>query len=70
MTTVYEPVSPTLLQHLTYEIGRLSEEQTEALRLAASVGMTEDEVRAYQQRRKRLSQLVKEFTFLTSQKLP
>lgn len=70
MTTVHEPVSPTLLQHLTSEIGRLSDEQTEALRLAASVGMTEDEVRAYQQRRKRLSQLVKELTFLTSQKLP
>lgn len=70
MTMVHAPVSPTLLQHLTSEIARLSEAQTDALRMAAFVGMTEDEVRAYQQRRRGIAELVKELTMLTSQKLP
>ena len=70
MTMTEQPVSPALLQHLTSEITRISDQQTEALRMAAFVGMTEEEAREYQQRRKRLSELVQEFAALTSQKLP
>ena len=70
MTMAEQQVSPTLLQHLTAEITRISDEQTEALRMAAFVGMTEEEAREYQQRRKRLAELVHEFAALTSQRLP
>ena len=69
MVMMEREVSPTLLQHLTSEISRISEEQTQALRMATFVGMTEDEVREYRERRRRLSELVNEFAALTSNKM-
>ena len=68
--TFFGQVDPTLLQHLTSEINRISEQQTEALRTAAFAGMTEEEAREYLLRRERLGELVNQFAVLTSQKLP
>jgi len=70
MTMVEQQVNPTLLERLTSEINRISDQQTETLRMAAFVGTTEDEARDYQQRRKRLGELVNQFATLTSRKLP
>ena len=63
-------MSLTVLQRLTSEISRISEQQTDALWLAAFVGMREEEAWEYQRRRKKLAELVGELAVLTSQKLP
>jgi len=70
MATIEQEVSFTVLQHLTCEISRISEQQTQALWTAAFVGMTEDQAREYQQRRNRLAELVHELAALTAQNLP
>jgi hypothetical protein len=70
MATIEQEVSFTVLQHLTCEISRISEQQTEALWTAAFVGMTEEQAREYQQRRNRLAELVHELAALTAQNLP
>jgi len=67
---IEQPVSQTVLQHLTSEISRISEQQTDALWLAAFVGMREEEAWEYQRRRKKLAELVSELAALTSQTLP
>ena len=63
-------IRPRLLKHLTSQISRISEQQTEALRNAAFVGMTEEDVREYQYRGRKLAELVNEFAVLTSPKMP
>ena len=70
MATIQQEVSFTVLQHLTCEISRISEQQTQALWTAAFVGMTEEQAHEYQQRRNRLAELVQELAALTSQNLP
>jgi hypothetical protein len=70
MAMIEQEVSLTVLQHLTSEISRISEQQTNALWTAAFVGMKEEESRDYQRRSKRLAELVGELAVLTSQKLP
>ena len=56
----------TQFDHLTSQIHRLTDQQQEALRLATFGGMTEDEVREYENRAKQLSDLVNEFRMLLS----
>jgi hypothetical protein len=61
-----QPVNSTVFHRLTSEIGRLNDEQVEALRRATFVGMTEEEVRQYECRGKQLGELVNEFKVLMS----
>ena len=68
MSKMERQISPPLLEHLTSQIRRISEQQTEALSNAAYVGMTEEEVREYQQRGRKLAELVNQLAMLTSQK--
>lgn len=68
MSKMEPQISPPLLEHLTSQIRRISEQQTEALSNAAYVGMTEEEVREYQQRGRKLAELVNQLAMLTSQK--
>lgn len=48
----------TLIQRITAEIERLSEEQNSAMRNAAVIGMTEQEAREYRQRGAKITELV------------
>ena len=64
MTSINPLISSVLIERLTSEITRLSQEQTEALRMAALVGMTEDEARGFEQRRRRIGELVGELAML------
>jgi len=57
-----------LIEHLISEISHVSEQQTDALDGAAFVGMTENELRVYDERRKKLRELVHELEVLTSRK--
>jgi hypothetical protein len=45
------------IHRLKQEIGRLTEEQSKALKQAIYVGMTSDEAREYDKRRTRITQL-------------
>jgi len=63
----FNPPHPAV-QHLTSEISRLSEQQTDALRKATFVGMTDNEVQQYDQRTARIGELVEELGVITSQK--
>jgi hypothetical protein len=63
------PVSPSLIQSLTAEITRLSEQQMDAMSRATFVGMTEeDELHEYDERRARITELVRELGVLTSRR--
>lgn len=70
MSRMDPQIRPRLLKHLTSQISRISEQQTEALRNAAFVGMTEEDVREYQYRGRKLAELVNELAVLTSPKMP
>jgi hypothetical protein len=50
------------------DITRLSEQQMNAMGKATFVGMTEDEVREYEERRARINELVQELGVLTSER--
>ena len=55
--------------HLTSEIGRVTDEQIEALRRATFGGMTDDEEREYEDRERELTGLVNELGMLRSKRL-
>lgn len=62
------PVSPALVQRLTSEINRIGDQQIEALRTATFVGMTEAQAKAYQDRRNKLRELVRQLEVITSRR--
>jgi len=64
MTRVKTLTSSGLIEHLTSDISLLVQQQTEALGMAALVGMREDEARGFEQRRRRIRQLVGELAML------
>jgi len=66
MTNINPSTSPALIERLTSEISRLSQQQTETLGMAALVGMTEDEAREFEQRRRTIGELVGELAMLRS----
>jgi len=66
MTRVNPLTSSVLIERLTSEISRLSQQQTEALGMAALVGMTEDEAREFEQRWRTIGELVGELAMLRS----
>lgn len=59
-------VNPADFNHLTCEIGRVTDEQIEALRRATFGGMSDDEEREYENREKQLTSLVNELGVLMS----
>jgi hypothetical protein len=62
------PVNSDLIQNLTFQIVRLSDRQTEALRTATFGGMTDYEEKQFQARRKRMAELIHDLEVLTSHK--
>ncbi len=68
MSSLDWPGSFEVLQTLTAEITRLSEQQIDAMRTATFVGMTADEARQLEQRRARIRELVRELEVLTSER--
>ena len=64
MARINQAVNSLLHDRLTSEIDRLTEQQIEALRTATLAGMTEDEVREYEHRRKQIAELVGQFKLL------
>jgi len=60
-----DPPMPDLIESLTSEIIRLNDEQIEALKRAAFLGMTDDESREYDQRGDRIAELVRELSTIT-----
>jgi len=64
MARINQAVNSSLHDRLTSEIDRLTEQQIEALRTATLAGMTEDEVREYEHRRKQIAELVGQFKLL------
>jgi len=62
------PVNSTLLSRLASEIHRLTDQQTEALRMATFVGMTEDEAHEFEHRRKQIAELVNECKLLMTKR--
>jgi len=66
MTRINFLTSSVLIERLTSEISRLSQQQSEALGMAALVGMTEDEAREFEQRRRTIGELVGELAMLRS----
>ena len=66
MTRVNSLTSSVLIERLSSEISRLSQQQSEALGMAALVGMTEDEAREFEQRRRTIGELVGELAMLRS----
>jgi hypothetical protein len=56
--------SQTVIQRVKEEIGRLSEQQTAAGKIAALVGMTTDDSRQYKQRHSRIKRLTRELAEL------
>jgi len=64
MASIDPLISSVLIERLTSEISCLSQQQTEALRMAALVGMTEDEARVFEQRRRKIGELVGELAML------
>jgi hypothetical protein len=66
MTRINSLTSSVLIERLTSEISRLSQQQSEALGMAALVGMTEDEAREFEQRRRTIGELVGELAMLRS----
>ena len=61
-------MSLVLLQRLTSEIGQISEAQTNDLQRSVFVGMTEEDFRRYEERNRRLHELVIELDAITSQR--
>ena len=68
MSTVNSPVSPILIRHLAAEINRLTQQQLDALRNATFFGMTEGDVREFQNRRKGIRELVRELEVITTRR--
>jgi hypothetical protein len=68
MSSFNSPLSRLLAQIITSDINRLSEQQPDARTRATVVGMTEYDVRQFEQRRARLRDLVRELAVITSQK--
>ena len=66
MTRINSLTSSVLIERLTSEISRLSQQQSEALGMEALVGMTEDEAREFEQRRRTIGELVGELAMLRS----
>jgi hypothetical protein len=66
MTRINPLTSSVLIERLSSEISRLSQQQSEALGMAALVGMTEDEAREFEQRRRTIGELVGELAMLRS----
>lgn len=64
----HQTINPAHFNHLTSEIGRVTDEQIEALRRATFGGMTDDEEREYENREKELTSLVNELGVLTSKR--
>ena len=62
------PMNDILTERLIREINRLSEKQADAMRGAAFVEMNEKEERAYEERRIRLRELVRELEALSSRR--
>ncbi len=62
------PMNDILTERLIREINRLSEQQADAMRGAAFVEMNEKEERAYEERRIRLRELVRELEALSSRR--
>lgn len=62
------PMNDTLAERLIRDINRLSEQQADAMRGAAFVEMNEKEERAYEERRIRLRELVRELEALSSRR--
>jgi len=60
-----DPPRPDLIESLTSEIIRLNDAQIEALKRAAFVGMSDDEVTEFDQRGERIAELVKELSTIT-----
>lgn len=54
------------VQQLKAEIERLSDEQSTALKTATFVGMTPDEAKEYDERRKKITRLMEELRILKS----
>jgi hypothetical protein len=68
MSTVNSPVSPILIRHLMAEINRLTQRQLDALRNATFFGMTEGDVREFQNRRKGIRELARELEVITTRR--
>lgn len=68
MPTANPLVSPVLIRHLTAEINRLTEEQTDALRNARFFGMSEDDVRQFEKRSRAVHELVRELEMINSRR--
>jgi len=62
------PANSDLIQNLTFEIVRLSDRQTEALRTATFGWMTDYEEKQFQARRKKMAELIYEVEVLTLHK--
>jgi hypothetical protein len=61
-----DPDSLDVVSRLREEIKRLTYRQSESLRVANSQGMTLDEAKEYDERRSRITELVRELAELTS----
>lgn len=64
----YPTMNDVLTERLIREINQLSEQQADAMRGAAFVEMNEKEMRAYEERRIRLRELVHELEALSSRR--
>lgn len=59
------PLNPELVRILTAEIDWLSDQQTQAMERAASIGMTGDEAEEYDRRGDRIAELVRALSTIT-----
>ena len=64
----YPTMNDVLTERLIREINQLSEQQAEAMRGAAFVEVNEKEMRAYEERRIKLRELVRELEVLSSRR--
>jgi hypothetical protein len=55
----------TTIENLKAEIDLLTSQQTDALKMATFLGMTPEEAKDYDDRRSRITQLVKQLAMLT-----
>ena len=65
MSAIDSPKSQAAIRSLKEEIERLTEHQSEALKMAAFVGMTTDEAEEYDERHCRIVKLVQKLEALT-----